>query len=380
MKTFFDLLFILNGTLGLVCVFLVCLSIRSNRNVNIYLAVLLFAASIRLILRGYLKLDDHSELILSFTKSDLFLVGLPLPFLYFRNLALNKSKIESSDALHFIIPLLLTLEYNLHIFSSIVQVDLNFILKSVVILLCVGYCIMTIIVLSKNFWRKRTPIELQTDQQSLLKKWTIVLFITFLISGIKLMISQITDNNSGLLSDNFIVWISWKIVFIMILTSPSLLTSYITQLAREREKQTKPYSIWRLKPVNKITNPKDIHLAKKINGELEEYFLQIEQVADESQFFRKSDLTINEFALKSKIPVSHLSFIFKYHSEISFSDYKKRVRILDAVNLINEGYLLSNTLEALSKKVGFKTYNTFFIGFKEITSKTPQHYLNSLKD
>jgi AraC-like DNA-binding protein len=121
-------------------------------------------------------------------------------------------------------------------------------------------------------------------------------------------------------------------------------------------------------------------LAKKIKSELEEYFLQIEQVADENQLFRKSDLTINEFALKSKIPISHLSFIFKYHSEISFSDYKKRVRILDAVNLINEGYLLSNTLEALSKKVGFKTYNTFFIGFKEITSKTPQHYLNSLKD
>jgi AraC-like DNA-binding protein len=380
MKTFFDLLFILNGTLGLVCVFLVCLSVRSNRNVNIYLAVLLFAASIRLILRGYLKLYDHSELILSFTNTDLFLIGSPLPFLYFRNLALNKSKIESRDALHFIIPLLLTLENNIHLFSSIVQVDLNFVLISAVILLCFGYFMMSIIVLSKNFWRKRTPIELQTDQKSLLKKWTTVLFITFLITGIKLTISQITDNNSGLLSDNFIVWIAWLVVFIMILTSPSLLTAYITQLSREREKQTKPNSIWRLKPLNKITNPKDIHLGKKIKGELEEYFIQIAQIVDQKHLFRNSDLTINEFALKSKIPTSHLNFIFKYHSEISFSDYRKMVRILDAVNLINEGYLKINTLETLSKKVGFNTYNSFFVGFKEITSKTPQNYVNSLKE
>jgi YesN/AraC family two-component response regulator len=91
-------------------------------------------------------------------------------------------------------------------------------------------------------------------------------------------------------------------------------------------------------------------------------------------------MTINDLALKSKIPLSHLSFIFKYHSESSFSDYRKMSRILDAVNLINEGYLKANTLEALSEKVGFNTYNSFYIGFKEITSKTPQNYVNSLKD
>ena len=380
MKTIFDLLFILNGVLGLACVFLVCLSVRYNRNVNIYLAILLFAASIRLILRGCLELFEHSELIWRYTNNDLFLIGIPLPFLYFRNVIFSKSKIEFRDAIHFIIPLLLTIENNFQLLSSIFQVDLNIVIKSTMILLCFLYLMMSLKVLFKKFWKKRTPIEIHSVQTSLLKKWMTVLFITFTINGTKLVLSLITSNNSSVLTDNFIIWTAWIVVFIMILTSPSILSVYIAQISRDREKHNKSIYRWQLKPLIKITNPKDIHLAKKINNELEEYFLQITQIVDEKHLFRNSDLTINEFALKSKIPTSHLTFLFKYHSEISFSDYKKMVRILDAINLINEGYLKANTFEALSKKVGFNTYNSFYIGFKEITSETPQNYLNTLKE
>jgi AraC-like DNA-binding protein len=164
----------------------------------------------------------------------------------------------------------------------------------------------------------------------------------------------------------------------MILTSPSILNAYISKLSRERERATKPISFWRLKPINTITNPKDIQLSKKINGELNAYFLQITQSVEEMQLFRKSDMTINELALKTKIPISHLSFIFKYHSEISFSDFRKMARIQDAVSLIEEGFLKTNTLDALSEKVGFNTYNSFYIGFKEFTGKAPQNYVISL--
>jgi hypothetical protein len=52
--------------------------------------------------------------------------------------------------------------------------------------------------------------------------------------------------------------------------------------------------------------------------------------------------------------------------------------IIDAVALIEEGYLKTNTLDSLSKKVGFNTYNSFYVGFKEIMSKTPQNYVTSL--
>lgn len=380
MKTFFDLLFILNGTLGLVCVFLVGLSARSNRNVNCYLAILLLAVSIRLILRGYFELSNQSDRITSFSDFDLFLIGIPLPYLYFRNLAVNKSIYEFKDIIHFVSPILITIEYNSHFFGALFQVDLTDVVKAIIILNIICYLFAALIILMKNFWRKRPFVEIRTEQEALLKKWTIVLFIAFIVSGVKLSWSMLVFGNTGLLSDNFIIWFSWLIVFMMILTSPSILNAYISQISRDVDSGTKPISFWRLKPNKTITNPKDIQLSKKINGELNAYFLQITQSVEEKHLFRNSDLTINEFALKSKIPTSHLNFIFKYHSEISFSDYRKMVRILDAVNLINEGYLKINTLETLSKKVGFNTYNSFYIGFKEITSKTPQNYVNSLKE
>lgn len=150
----------------------------------------------------------------------------------------------------------------------------------------------------------------------------------------------------------------------MILSSPSILNVYISQISRERGKDTKYHSNWQLKPTYTITNPKDIQLSQKINGELEQYFIRITQFVEENQLFRKSDFNIHELALKSKTPISHLSFIFKYHSDISFNDFRKKERIKDAIALIEEGYLKTNTFESLSKTVGFYTFNSFFYSFK----------------
>jgi YesN/AraC family two-component response regulator len=72
--------------------------------------------------------------------------------------------------------------------------------------------------------------------------------------------------------------------------------------------------------------------------------------------------------------------MFKYHSEISFTDFRKKERIKDAIALIDEGYLKTNTLESLSKTVGFNTYNSFFKGFKEITGKAPQNYVSTITE
>lgn len=380
MKTFFDLLFILNGTLGLMCVFLVGLSARSNRNVNYYLAFILLAVSIRLILRGYFELSNQSDLIASFSNFDLFLIGIPLPYLYFRNLAANKSIYEIKDIIHFILPIVLTIEYNSHFFAALLHLDLTNVIKASIILNTLYYLLASLVILMKSFWRKRPLVEIRTEQEALIKKWTIVLFVAFMVNGVKLNLSVLKLGNTGLLSDNLIIWFSWLIVFMMILTTPSILNAYISQLSSEGERGAKPISFWRLKPINTITNPKDIQLSKKINGELNAYFLQITQSVEEKQLFRKSDMTMNELALKTKIPISHLGFIFKYHSEISFLDYRKMARIQDAVALIEEGFLKTNTLDALSEKVGFNTYNSFYIGFKEFTGKAPQNYVISLSE
>jgi AraC-like DNA-binding protein len=223
-------------------------------------------------------------------------------------------------------------------------------------------------------------IEFKTEHEKLMKKWTIVFYIAFMVTAIKIIFDQLFLRDKLHISENFFTWITWLIVFIMILSSPSILNGYISQISLGKDKGTKTNSNWRLKPTYTITNPKDIQLSLKINGELGEYFVRITQFVEKNHLFRKSDFSIQDLALKSKIPISHLSFVFKYHSDISFTDFRKKERIKDAVALIEEGYLKSNTLETLSKTVGFNTYNSFFMGFKEITGKAPQNYVSTLTE
>jgi AraC-like DNA-binding protein len=378
MKTLLDLMFILNGTLGLICFALVVMNIKKNRAVNIYLAILLFLVSIRFILRGFLELTHDKELFSTLSHYDVFLIAIPLPYLYFRNLSFKKSNFKNTYLLHFILPIFIVIENNFQSLEYVFNIELTALMKLLIISTAVYYIVISFILLSKSFWRKTTVIEFKTEQEKLLKKWTIVFYFTFVTSAINLIWNQLFIYGNDFLSENFMTWITWLALFIMILSSPTILNEYITQLTREPEKEKKQFNFWRAKPIDKITNQKDFHLSQKINGELDEYFVQITQFVQAEHFFRKSDMTINDLALKSKIPVSHLSFIFKYYSDVSFSDFKKVIRIHDAVALIDEGYLKTNTLDSLAKKVGFNNYNSFFSAFKEITGHAPQKYVINL--
>jgi AraC-like DNA-binding protein len=347
---------------------------------NVYLAIIFFGASTRLILKGFIELTHNTELFTTLSNHDVFLIGFPLPYLSFRNLVFKKSVFKRIYLIHFILPALLTIEINYHLFEELLRVEFYFLIKSLIISIVVFYSVMCFILLNKSFWRKTTVIELKTENDTILKKWTIVFFTAFMITGLRVIMDQLFLKEKDFLSENFFTWMTWLIVFIMILSTPSILNVYISQISRERGKDTKYYSNWQLKPTYTITNPKDIQLSQKINGELEQYFIRISQFVEENHLFRKSDFTIHELALKSKSPISHLSFIFKYHSDISFNDFRKKERIKDAIALIEEGYLKSNTLESLSKTIGFYTYNSFFIAFKEITGKAPQNYVTTLKE
>jgi len=380
MKTFFDLIFILNGAIGFICFILVMFSIKSNRTVNIYLAIMVFGASFRFIGRGYLDLTNQVEYIADFSRSISYVFGFALPCLYFKHLVFPKKSFEYKSLLHFILPTALITEYKFHPIENLIKVELNSVITFLSIAQAIYYFIVVYLLLHKHVWKKTGLIEMETEQSRIFKRWVFVLFVTFTLMGFRLIFTLLFMQEGRFITDNYFVWINaiaWFVVFMMILTSPSILNGYINMLNFERLISTKPTSNWRLKPVNQITNLQDLQLSQKINIQLEDYFLQIDQFVEEEHFFRQSGLSVNDLALKLKMPKSHLSFIFKYHSEISFSDFKKVVRIKDSLAMIEEGYLKKNTFESLSKNVGFSTYNTFFIAFKEVTSKAPQEFVTS---
>jgi AraC-like DNA-binding protein len=109
-----------------------------------------------------------------------------------------------------------------------------------------------------------------------------------------------------------------------------------------------------------------------------EYLHRIEELSFHSQAFRNPDYGLNDMALALNIPISHINFIFKYHCMESFSDFKKIVRIHDAIQLLENGYLNNHKVETLATLVGFASYNTFIIAFKSITGVNTQEYLKRI--
>ena len=373
MTTLIDITFILNGALGLICAIMILFSIRSNRNVNVYLAILIFGASFRMILRGYLELTGQANIISDFSRINIFLIGTPLPYLYFKNLILNQSKIQVKNLVHFILPVMLLIENKFHPIESVIP--FNQIREILIISMPIYYCVASFEILRKNIWKKNPPIKIETLEAHLLIRWTIILYVTFLLMGFRVIYSLVIMDYHG----DWLTSLAWFIVFMMILTSPSILKTYIHRISKDSETGTKSNSFWRHKPITSIVNKQDLQLSQKINPDIKSYMMQIDSFIEENNFFRQQGLSINDFAHKLKMPKSHLSFLFKYHSEISYTDFKKYVRIKNAIQLIDNEYLKSNTFDSLAKEVGFTTYNTFFISFKEVTGKAPQNYLSAME-
>jgi transcriptional regulator GlxA family with amidase domain len=80
-----------------------------------------------------------------------------------------------------------------------------------------------------------------------------------------------------------------------------------------------------------------------------------------------------------KTPKSHVVFLFKYYSKISFNEFKSTIRIKKAMQFLQVGYLASNTMESLAVEVGFSTYSSFFKNFKETTGISPLDYSQRIK-
>ena len=65
-------------------------------------------------------------------------------------------------------------------------------------------------------------------------------------------------------------------------------------------------------------------------------------------------------------------------STSSFNRNKNYYKIQDSIKLINDKFLESKTLDSLAYKVGFKSYNTFFVYFKKETNFPPKEYIGSM--
>ncbi|MFC3336203.1 helix-turn-helix domain-containing protein [Flavobacterium palustre] len=385
-----NLLCIITGILGLITTFLIFGSYRLNRMMNVYMMLLILVISLRHLLIGLTyfistPLSVHSFYNNTYVYSNFATVVIPLFYLYFKNLASNNKKFNRKELLHFVFPISFFFIIVLLDKLELITIQLEILLYTVFFAYTACYTLLCYQLLKNTIWSIKTETKTLKKQNELIKKWTAFLFITICIISIRLIVSILlksyNDEHIKGLSYQWISSLIWLFILIKILISPEILYGYdmLSQKINEnRNNDLILNTLWNTSPNIDLNNSQHLILKEKIDKNILSYIEQIEKLSFEYQLFRDPNMKLSDLANKLNVPKSHLSYLFKYHCTISFSEYKKTIRIHDAIKHIEQDYLKNNTLDSLSKEVGFTSYNPFFTSFKEVAGVSPIEYSKNL--
>jgi AraC-like DNA-binding protein len=353
---------------------------QERSSINKYLIIIIAVNAVRLLFHGISQANPEIEISKLVNIIDVGITMLmPCYFLYFENLV-YENKFELGNLFHFIVPVLLGIMIAAAFFSSPEKADLfKKIFFFVVILFYLIYAIIGFVMLYKYVWRRNAGIKAVQKQNVLIKNWSIFLYFSFLLIIMIRVISSVFSDRPGTFNNNYfwMVAIVWLGIFVKIILTPKILYGYniLNKAIDAGIENVILRGVWHTEgTVLPITSEKDRKLEKKINPLLMTYLHRIEEFSFHTHAFRNPDLTLDDIAVPLNIPNSHISYIFKYHCNESFTDYKKIIRIHDATKLLEGGYLDNQKVESLAAAVGFSSYNTFIIAFKNITGVTTLEY------
>ena len=94
--------------------------------------------------------------------------------------------------------------------------------------------------------------------------------------------------------------------------------------------------------------------------------------------FTKKEFSLAQMAFDLKISERTLSLYFNNKLGLSFSDWRKKIRIDYAIQMIKSGDSKKITIEAISSNAGFASRSKFIDAFKELVGETPSAYIKSL--
>ncbi|WNH11421.1 helix-turn-helix domain-containing protein [Thalassobellus suaedae] len=216
----------------------------------------------------------------------------------------------------------------------------------------------------------------------LIKNWTLFIFTISSFLFLRILYSIHSEKISGELlraqNYSFLVVIPWFLVYGKILIHPEILYGYPDLKRRDIETLNQINindHVWIFDSI-RVSNLKDSKVSDNIEKRVLPYISDIENFVNKEHPFRNTKFSFPDFAKAINIPKCHIYYIFKYHAIVTFEEYKNYCKIKDALKLIDEGYLNTLTLEELSIKVGFSSYNLFSTSFKKLTKLAPKEYLN----
>jgi AraC-like DNA-binding protein len=315
-------------------------------------------------------------------------LGWPLLFLYFKALSTHSHSLKlKSDIKHLALPMAL---FILVCFKNQIKEEIVIVLLKigvpVVITYTLGYSFWSYRILKKNLWAKKSSNKSADKQQVAVRKWSQFLFFIFTLILLRFLINPIINQQYKFFNTAnnylFLGALLWIVVYIKLLTSPEFLFGYDVFQDKINKYKLDFFAFenqWNKTISEEITNKKDLVLRGIMDNKYIEYIETIERISQKTNLFLKQGIKAEDLAHKMKIPKSHVVFLFKYYSNISFNEFKRNLRIKKATQLIHQGYLDTNIMESLALEVGFSTYSSFFKNFKDITKIAPQEYHQNVR-
>jgi AraC-like DNA-binding protein len=115
---------------------------------------------------------------------------------------------------------------------------------------------------------------------------------------------------------------------------------------------------------------KDVSVTEDIEKIIEKYLSTIPYIS--------RDFSLSQMSFDLKIPERFLSNYFNKELQITFSEWRKNLRIDHVCKMIEQGESKNLTIEAIATNAGFASRSKFIDAFKERKGVTPSAFIKSI--
>jgi len=380
------LLFLFTGCIGLLATVIMLTSYKRNPVFNVFLMLIFITTSARSLIHGSHLLGLQST-VTAENHSILYLLIIPSFYLYYKNLINQEKSFQIKDMTHYVFILSYYLAHAIPAIGNSSLFYYDIVDFAIITVFSLFYFWIILKLLTTQLWNKKERL-INLTHYNLIKNWTLFLATSNIVAVSFLLISMYLEfSKDGITGKNMSIFVvlCWLFIYFKILISPEILFGlpvlnkkphlFNTSIAKVNGPAIKTTDSWK-SSLQTPKNNRDLRLEENIKHNILVYTNEVDQLNYTVGIFRNSKTSLNDIANEMGVPISHLMYLFKYHSKISFSDYRMHGRIQDAINLIENDFLKTNTLETLSFKVGFSSYSPFFRAFQKIIKLSPQEYIS----
>ena len=391
---------VLNG-IGIFLSILLLVYNKGYKSANVYLGLFLFLSNL-ITLSLYLHIFSNSKAVLAFVMSipinpSAYTLG-PLAYLYVRSILKDNARFTKYDGLHFVffaVNFIGRLPYNLAGWeeklriandiinlswegisfsneNNILPVRINSVLKGIHFFL---YLILIWGLILKNKLNISSFGKVG-KQLKIVKNWLFffVIMATFLAVFFVLIVLLflITKDKITFQYEGNILFSLVFIGLIMLILGLFLFPQILYGIPIEKLKLAEVHK--------EIKEPMGIETESFSFSE--DYLDKIRMLLEiwkKEMNFLNPDSSTHIMSREIGLPLHHVTYFFNQINNEKYIDWRNRLRVEYAIDLINNQKGYNKTIEVLGNECGFKSYSAFFQSFKQITGKLPKDYIRDIK-